>query len=175
MGSSALSGRHLALVGMMGSGKTTVGRLAAERLGRPFFDSDQTIEERTGRTVAQIFADDGEPAFRALEAAVLAEALANAAPSVIAAAGGVVLDPANRHRLRDAAWVVWLRADPAILADRVTKSDHRPLLAEDPEGTLLRLNREREPLYREVADRVVDLDHLKPAEVVERALKGLQT
>ena len=90
----------------MGSGKTTVGRLVAERLDRPFLDSDEVIEARTGRTVREIFATDGEPAFRALEADVLAEALGTAPPAVVAAAGGTVLAEANRVAMRGAGLVV---------------------------------------------------------------------
>ena len=106
------------LVGMMGSGKTTVGRLVAQRLGRRFVDSDEQVEARAGRTVREIFEAEGEAAFRALEAGALAEALAAPEPAVVAAAGGVVLDPGNRRALREAATVVWLRAGPGVLASR---------------------------------------------------------
>ena len=105
--------QHVVLVGLMGTGKTTVGRALAERLHRRLLDSDLLIEARTGRTVRQIFQDEGEPAFRALETEVLIEALAQTTPSVIAAAGGVVLSEQNRRALKAApAKVVWLRAEP---------------------------------------------------------------
>jgi shikimate kinase len=163
--------RHLVLVGMMGSGKTTVGRIVAERLGRAFFDSDEVIEARTGRTVREIFASEGEAAFRRLETQVLAEALARPEPSVIAAAGGTVLAAENRRAMRDGAQrVVWLRADPAALATRVAGGAHRPLLDDDPAGTLARLEAEREPLYGEVADAVIDTVDLRPNDVAERVL-----
>lgn len=166
--------RHLVLVGMMGAGKTTVGRQVAARLQRPFFDSDEAIEARTGRTVAQIFATDGEPAFRALETEVLAEMLDDPEPAVIAAAGGVVLDAGNRERLRaPSVQVVWLRADPAELARRVAGSTHRPLIDHDPEATLVRLAAERDPLYREVAAMVVDVGGVAVSEVVEQVLCGV--
>jgi shikimate kinase len=140
---------------MMGSGKTTVGARVAARLGRRLRDSDDEVEARTGRTVREIFESDGEAAFRAEESRALAEALADPEPVVVAAAGGVVLDPANRERLREAGTVVWLDGRPEELAPRVTSGDHRPLLADDPLEALRRLDRERRPLYAEVADHVV--------------------
>ena len=155
----------------MGTGKTTVGRIVAERLGRPFVDSDEQVEARTGRTVREIFEADGEPTFRAEESAALAEALAAGEPTVVAAAGGVVLDPENRRRLREAGVVVWLRAAPDVLAGRVDGGSHRPLLADDPAGVLTRLADERAPLYKDVADAVVDVDGLTPAEVADRVLE----
>jgi shikimate kinase len=157
---------------MMGSGKTTVGRLAAERLGRPFLDSDALIEARTGRTVRRIFTDDGEAVFRALESEVLREALATPGPVVIAAAGGAVLQEQNRAALRAAhARVVWLCASPETLAERVTAGGHRPLLDDDPVGTLRRMWSEREALYREVADAIVGVEGRSVHEVLEAVLR----
>jgi shikimate kinase len=142
----------------MGSGKTSVGERVAAALGRPFVDSDDFIEQRTGRTVREIWLDDGEPAFRALEAKALEEALAGADPTVIAAAGGVVMSEHNRRALGAAdATVVWLHADPSVLAERATRGEHRPLLDEDPDATLNQMAADRDPLYREVADAVVDV------------------
>ena len=158
---------------MMGSGKTTVGRLVAQRLGRPFFDSDEQVEARAGRTVREIFETDGEAAFRTLEAGALAEALAAPEPVVVAAAGGVVLDPGNRRALREGATVVWLRAEPAVLAKRVRPGDHRPLLAHDASGVLTRMEAEREPLYLEVADHVVDVGRAPVARIVESVLEAV--
>jgi 5-deoxy-5-amino-3-dehydroquinate synthase len=151
---------------MMGVGKSTVGQALARRRGWDFFDSDARIEERTGRTVAEIWAAQGEPAFRRLESEVLAEALAAERPAVVAVAGGVVLDPANRARLRDCETVVWMRARPETLVPRAITGSHRPLLDTDPSGVLARLAAEREPLYAEVADVTVDVDGLAPAQVV---------
>ncbi len=151
---------HVVLVGMMGAGKTSVGQRLADALGLSFVDSDQQVEARTGRTVRDIFEADGEAAFRFEERAALRDALARPEPTVIAAAGGVVLDPDSRELLRDlprrGGQVVWLKAEPAVLAGRVGTSDHRPLLAEDPAGTLDRLNSEREALYQSVATIVID-------------------
>jgi shikimate kinase len=152
---------------MMGSGKTTVGSALADRLGRPFFDSDEMIEARTGMTVAQIFRERGEAAFRAEEASALVEAMASAAPAVIAAAGGAVLDDRNRRLIRSAALVVWLQARPAVLATRVGGGSHRPLLDEDPVGTLTRLSGERHALYAGLSDVTVDVDGRPARSVVD--------
>jgi shikimate kinase len=95
-----IEGRHLILIGMMATGKTTIGRAVAKRIGRPFIDSDIQIETTTGKTVREIFEQDGEAAFRRLEADALASALATTTPAVIAAAGGVVLSPHNRALLK---------------------------------------------------------------------------
>ena len=159
---------HVVLVGMMGSGKTRVGRQLAGRLGLAFVDSDEQIERRHGRTVREIFETDGEPAFRRLEAEALAAAVGSPARSVIAAAGGVVLDARNRELLARAGTVVWLRARPEVLATRVGDHDHRPLLGDDALGVLRRLDAERTPLYREVADAVVDVCELSPDEAAAR-------
>lgn len=167
-----LAQRHLVLVGMMGVGKTTVGRAIAGRLGLALFDSDAMIEARTGRTVREIFAAEGEAAFRDLESEVLLEALAAEQPSVIAAAGGVVLSHANRSALRSSgARVVWLRADPLLLSERVTSGGHRPLLDDDPLAALQMMSEIREPLYREVADAIVSVDNRSISDVVEALLR----
>jgi shikimate kinase len=164
--------QHLVLVGMMGSGKSTVARVMAERLHRVVLDSDDMIERRTGRTVRDIFATDGEAVFRSIESEVLHEALQSTEPCIIAAAGGVVLSEANRAALRSSgARVVWLCADPATLVDRVRGAGHRPLLDADPAGTLQRMFTEREHLYREVADAIVLVDGRSVADVVEAILR----
>lgn len=161
----------IVLVGMMATGKSTVGRAVARRLGREFFDSDAMIEARQHKTVAQLWDEGGEPAYRTLESDVLEEALRVEPPGVVAAAGGVVLAAANRVLLQRVSEgggvVVWLRASPDVLATRVGPDDHRPLLRDDAEGTLRRLAADREALYAEVADRVLDVDHLPVDEVVE--------
>jgi shikimate kinase len=151
---------------MMGVGKSTVGRILSRRLHRPFLDTDALLEERSGRTVREIITADGEPAFRDLEAVVLADALASETPAVIAAAGGVVLRPDNRAVLRERAGkVVWLSAPLDVLLARVRHGKHRPVLDQDPEATLVRLEQERDPLYREVADAIV-LSDGRPAEQI---------
>jgi len=169
---SVLADRHLVLVGLMGSGKTTVGRVIAARLGRPLYDTDALIEAREGRTVREIWLDAGEEAFREIETQVLADSLAADDKTVIAAAGGVVLRSQNRAALRNSgARVVWLRADPSVLAERVKGGPHRPLLDDDPEGALQRMYDEREELYREVADAIVTVDNRTVNDVVDAVLR----
>ena len=167
----------IVLVGMMATGKSSVARQLGRRLHRRVYDSDAMITARTGRTVAQLFEAGGEPAFRDLETEVLEEALTRQPPGVVAAAGGVVLSDANRGRLRrvsaDGGVVVWLRADPTVLAARVRPGDHRPLLARDPAGTLARLAREREGLYAEVADRSVDTGRAPFARIVDQVMAAI--
>ena len=167
--------RSLVLVGMMASGKTTTGQAVALRLGWEFLDSDRQVEERVGRTVEEIWKADGEAGFRELEAEALAEAVASTAerPAVIAAAGGVVLDPRNRALLKAHPPVVWLRADPATLAARAGTGAGRPLLAGDPAGALVRLEAQRRPFYEEVAGTVVHVDALRPDQVVDAVLESV--
>lgn len=169
---SSLGDQHLVLIGLTGSGKTTVGRLAAERLGRAFVDTDAAIEQRTGRSVRAIFAEDGEAAFRDIESQTLADALGCSEPSVIAAAGGAVLREENRTCLRNSgARVVWLCAGPEAVADRVKSGQHRPLLDSDPDAVLRKMWSEREPLYREVADAIVGVEGRTVQEVLEAVLR----
>lgn len=151
----------------MAAGKSSAGRRLAERRGWEFFDSDRQIEAMTGRTVAQIWRQDGEPAFRRLEAQVLADALASTTPRVIAAAGGTVLDPESRRLMARHRPVVWLRARPETLVGRLGSATHRPLLDDDPAGVLSSLDAGRRPFYEEVADVVVDVDDLTADQVVE--------
>ena len=163
--------RHIVLVGLMGAGKTTVGELLAGRLGWPLVDSDRVIEERTGRTVREIWHTDGEPAYRVLETAALLDALNRPEPSVIAAAGGVVLREENRNALKTAdAFIAWLVADVNVLVERAGHGDHRPLLDQDPKATMLQMRRDREPLYREVADVVIDTTGRPPEHVAQEIL-----
>ena len=169
---SVAGDRHIVLVGMMGSGKTTVGRMLASRLHRDLLDTDALIEVREGRSVRELFSSNGEDSFRAIESEVLVESLANPKGAVIAAAGGVVLRRENREALHaSGARVVWLRADPVVLAERVKGGGHRPLLDADPEGMLRRMHEDREPLYREVADLIITVDGRSVNEVVEAVLR----
>ncbi len=164
--------KHLVLVGMMGAGKSSVGRVLARKLDRPLLDSDELIEHRTGRTVREIWSTDGEAAFRELETQALVDALGDDEPSVVAAAGGVVLSEANRVALATSdAHVVWLLANVEILIDRVKNGAHRPLLDDDPEAMLRRMYADRESLYQEVADAIVSVDHRTVHDVAQAVLR----
>ena len=147
---------NLILVGMMGAGKTTVGRLLARRLKRAFYDSDEEIERRCGVRVPVIFDIEGEAGFRARESQAIAE-LCALDDTVIATGGGAVLAEANRRTIVARGTVVYLHARPGHLWNRVRHDRNRPLLATaDPHKRLEDLYAERDPLYREVADLVLD-------------------
>ena len=147
---------NIFLVGLMGAGKTSVGKLLARRLGKSFYDSDQEIERATGVKIPLIFEIEGEAGFRAREAKMLAE-LAAHRDVVLATGGGAVLAEANRRLLSENGVVIYLRAAVADLWSRTRHDKSRPLLkAADPRATLEQLFAERDPLYREIADIVVD-------------------
>lgn len=147
---------NLYLVGMMGAGKTTVGRLLARRLKLRFVDSDHEIEKRCGVKVPLIFDIEGEVGFRARESQTLTE-LATLEGIVLATGGGAVLAEENRRRLAARGTVIYLRATPEDLYERVRQDRNRPLLATpDPLARLRELYVQRDPLYREIADVVVD-------------------
>ena len=160
---------------MMGSGKSSVGRRVAEALDRPLVDTDALVEERTGRTVRQLFEDGGEAGFREAEAEAVAVAAQWPEPAVIAAAGGTVLAPANREALAEAGTVVWLSATVGTLLERVRSGSHRPLLGDDPEAVLRRLVEVRTPLYEDLADAVVVVDDLTSEQVAECVLAAHRT
>lgn len=157
----------------MGAGKTTVGERCAERLARPFVDTDDVVEATARRSVQELFAEAGESAFRALERDAVRDATASPAAAVIACGGGAVLDPENRRRLREAGTVVWLRATPAVLAQRVDADGvDRPLLASrGAVATLERLAVVRAAAYEAVADAVVDTDGRTVDEVADAVLE----
>jgi shikimate kinase len=161
------------LIGMMGAGKSTTGRLLAERLGWVYLDSDDEILRRTGRTVPEIWHADGEAAFRAEESAVLADATASISPVVVGVAGGAVLDPANFIVIREAGLVVWLRVSVPTLVARVGDGAGRPLLEGDPAGSLRRLEAARRPIYESLAEIVIDVDGLAATDVVDRIVEEL--
>ena len=158
------------LVGMPGSGKSTVGRELAGRFGVPFVDLDAEIERQAGMRVSQIFSERGEPGFRALEAAALLAA-SGSDPAVVACGGGVVLEPANRIALRNTGICVYLDVPLHQLEQRVRPAADRPLIREP--GDLQRLLAAREPLYREFAAHVVDGSG-SPGEVADAIVEELR-
>jgi shikimate kinase / 3-dehydroquinate synthase len=164
--------RHLAIAGFMGAGKTTTGRAVAIRLGRAFVDLDDEIERETGRRISDLFQEEGEVSFRALEEHALREVLARPEPAVIALGGGAVLSERNRAALRGNAFTVVLDTDPAVAWSRVAGAGHRPL-AQD-EAAFHALSRERQPVYDEVADaRAGDIDDVVLAAAGVRVERGL--
>ncbi len=164
---------NLFLVGMMGAGKTTVGRQLARRLGKAFHDSDQEIEARTGVQVAVIFEIEGEAGFRKRESEAL-ERLVALENSVLATGGGAVLDPQNRARLKQRGFVIYLHAQPKDLWQRTRHDKNRPLLrTADPRARIDELYRARDPLYREIADLVVETGRQSVTALVNQLLEQL--
>jgi shikimate kinase / 3-dehydroquinate synthase len=153
---------NIVLIGFMGTGKTAIGEAAAARLGYSFVDTDALIETQAGRSISQIFADDGEPAFRRLETQVV-EAIAAQGGSVIATGGGVPLREENMRHLRRNGLIVALHATPEAILARLEDGADRPLLGVDPEGSVRRLLKEREAVYR-AADLAIETSSL-PVEV----------
>lgn len=154
-----MTARHLALVGMMGSGKTAVGHACAERLGREWIDTDDLTVELAGRPFDEIWGE-GEAHFRAWERLAVERAVSARAPVVVSCGGGVVLDAENRRALAERAVVVWLRARPETLAERVGDGAGRPLLAGGSLAALRELSTVRAETYRQAADFVIDTDDL---------------
>ena len=147
---------NIYFVGMIGAGKTTIGRHLARRLKKRFVDCDHEVESRTGARIPLIFEIEGEPGFRRRESRVLQE-LTGETGLVLATGGGVVLDPENRRRLSETGLVVYLCAPPEELYARTRHDRNRPLLqVADPQGRIRELYALRDPLYREVADVVFE-------------------
>lgn len=154
--------RSIFLVGPMGAGKSTIGKLLAAELKLPFADSDKVLEDRTGADIPWIFDVEGEAGFRRRESEVLRD-LCTGPAQVVATGGGIVLSPENRRLLRKHGLVVYLQASVDQLLERTSKNTNRPLLqVADPRARIVELVQERDPLYREVADIVCDTDHCTP-------------
>jgi shikimate kinase len=173
--SAALGTRSVVLVGMMGAGKSTIGRRLSLRLRLPFLDADTEIERaHAGMTIPEIFTSYGEPYFRDGEARVIARLLDNG-PGVLATGGGAFMRDDTRNRIRDKAISIWLKVDADIILRRVKRRADRPLLqTADPEATVGRLIREREPVYQH-ADLTVwsrDVPHEKIVDECIEALYG---
>ncbi|MGX1744657.1 shikimate kinase [Bosea sp. NPDC055353] len=160
-----LGARAIVLVGMMGSGKSSVGRRLAARLGLPFVDADTEIETAAHMTIPEIFAQRGEAEFREGERRVISRVLTTRAPLVLATGGGAFMNAETRERVKELGISVWLKAEPDVLMRRVRKRSNRPLLqTADPEATLRRMLAEREPVYA-LAD-ITILSSDEPHEVV---------
>ena len=165
--------KTIVLVGMMGAGKTSVGRRLASALGVPFRDADAEIETAAGCSINEIFERFGEPAFRAGERKVISRLLRES-PHVLATGGGAFMDPETRARIHESAISVWLRANVDLLLERVKRKDNRPLLRNtDSRTALVRLIGEREPVYAQ-ADIVVESDDGPHDMVVKRIILALQ-
>jgi shikimate kinase len=157
---------NLALIGFMGTGKSSIGRLVAARLQFEFVDTDAWIEARADMTIPQLFAEEGEAAFRQHEQAVV-EALRARQRLVIATGGGLGANPANLQSLRTHAWIVCLCASPQIIWNRTRHHDHRPLLqTPDPPARIRELLAQREPVYRQ-ADLLVSTEFRSASEVAQ--------
>ncbi len=166
---------RIALIGYRGSGKTTVGRLLAEQLVYAFADSDDLVEQQHGKSIAAIFAEEGEEVFRAWEESAITTLLEQD-KLVLATGGGAVLRESTRRRLRQRAFVIWLDADPAILAARVaadpTTAQRRPALTEsDPIREIEAVWKERRPWYARVAHRRLDVSQTPPEELVDALVR----
>jgi shikimate kinase len=164
------SRHNIYLVGLMGSGKTTIGRSLARRMGRAFYDSDNEIVQRTGVRIPVIFEMEGEAGFRRREVQVIGE-LADEGGVVVATGGGAILDPVNRAAMKASGWVVYLDVPTPVLLERTRHDTNRPLLqVQDPGARLDSLRAERDPLYREVADYIVDGSRLNSNGAVSKIL-----
>jgi len=163
------------LVGLMGSGKSTVGAALSARLGWPYLDNDVMLERTTGKSAEVIAAADGEAALRVAESRVLTFLLGMPSPMIGGIAGGVVLDTADRERIALAgAHVVWLRASPKVIARRLGSGGGRPWLGSDPEAVLRKLGAERNPFYEEIADQAIDVDALAPGLIAKLVVEQLE-
>lgn len=147
---------RVVLIGMMGSGKSTIGRLLSEATGWPYVDNDELVLRSHGATPRELLAERGESVMRAAESSALALGLEVPGPAIIGVAAGAILDPANRDQLRDGGIVVWLRADADALAARAKGAAHRPWIDTGGGSWMHDATIERQPLYESVADITID-------------------
>jgi shikimate kinase len=170
---AALGRRSIVLVGMMGAGKSTIGRRLAARLRLPFLDADIEIEAAAGMSIPDIFETHGEPHFRDGEARVIARLLDNG-PAVLATGGGAFMREETRNRIRDKAVSIWLKADVDIIMRRVKRRADRPLLqTEDPAATVSRLLEQREPVYQS-ADLTIWSRDVPHERIVDECIEALR-
>ncbi|MCA9182107.1 MAG: shikimate kinase [Planctomycetales bacterium] len=170
---------HIYLMGYRGSGKSSVGRRLAERLGLPIVDTDSLIESEAGQSIRQIFSIEGEAGFRQREASVVARAAANTTPSVIALGGGAILRPENQRMIASSGRVVWLHGSPASLLARIqadqTTAERRPRLSPHSDyDEIVEILAAREPIYRRLANWTVDTDRRTPDELVVEIVDWLE-
>jgi shikimate kinase len=167
-----LLGNHaIVLVGLMGAGKTSVGRRLAEKLDIPFVDADHEIELAAGKSITEIFADHGEDYFREGERRVITRLLENGL-QVLATGGGAFMNDETRARIKENAVSLWLKADLEILLKRVTKRNDRPLLKDDPEGVMRALMTKRYPIYAE-ANITVESRDVQHGQMVNDVIKAI--
>ena len=165
-------GRFIVLVGLMGAGKTTLGRRIAPKLGLPFIDSDSEVEKVAGCTSAEIFKNSGEKIFREVEGRVMLRLLSNG-PAVIGSGGGSFMDVNTRNLIRKKGTSIWLRADLELLYRRARRRTHRPLLNnDDPRKTLMRLMKERHAIYQK-ADLIFDVGEEPPDKMATKLVETL--
>ena len=168
-------GSLIVLVGLMGSGKTTVGRALAQKLKIKFADSDELIEKSAKLSVREIFTQSGEPEFRRLESEALTNAANSSETFVLAVAGGAVLAETNRTLLKNKSrCIVWLDAPTSTLVGRTGRAKHRPLLDGDPVGALNQMRADREDLYRQIATHEVATQSMSIQQVVEKIIDQCQ-
>jgi shikimate kinase len=168
--------RHVALIGLMGSGKSTVARVVASSLGLRAVDVDETILSVTGRTVRELWSEGGEHAYRGLERGVVLDTLGSNESAVLAVPAGAAIDPLVRDALADpGVFTVWLRARVDTLVTRVGRSQHRPLLDGEPADVLRGQADARSGIYEATADLAIDVDERTPDEIGEQVITALRS
>lgn len=169
-------GGNLVLIGFMGSGKSTVGVRLSYQLRYTVEDTDRLIEARAGKTVSEIFAGEGEEAFRQMETQLLEKLAENRGQHIYSAGGGTPVRAVNRPLLRKLGTVIYLRARPETIYDRLKNDTTRPLLqGDDPMGRIRRLMKEREEAYTETADIIVDVDGLSMEDILDQILEAMDS
>ncbi len=168
-------GTNIVLIGFMGTGKSSVGRRVAARRGHRFVDVDRMVVDKEGAQITEIFEARGEGYFREVESAML-RSLAGAEGLVIATGGGIVTRPENVEVARGLGFIVWLTASEAVIAERVARTDKRPLLrTENPRETISRMLAERRPLYEAAADFTIDTSEMPHSEVCARIVEAAES
>ena len=168
-----MTATRVLLVGLMATGKSTLGQAVAAQTGWPCIDNDAVLERTTGSTAAQLLAEHGVDRLRSAESDVVTILLSMPGPYVAGVAAGTVLDPGDRERLRAGGHVVWLKTSVPTLVRRVSKGTGRAWLDEDPEAVLTAMAAEREPLYEAMAHQVLDMDRLTVAQAARQVVEAV--